>query len=199
MNLKTMLRRLLSRSSVQSSTEEQKGTKIQDPDPPPMLLLADRLGIDRKLAVCTLCELFCTFFLMYGGTSVSASKVVVNWNFNYASGIGWGLLLIFTLYLGFNVSGAHMNPAISFLHVVRGKLSLKRFFYYSVAQFVGSFFGSALTYVVYYDGINAFDGGKRQVYGPKGVIFSYFFSIHLINSCYCFRQPICLLRIHRIT
>ncbi|KAH7717503.1 Protein AQP-3 [Aphelenchoides avenae] len=134
---------------------------------PPLYRFADFFGIDRNLAACTLCEFFCTFFLLYGGCSIVAVQVINLMKFDYGIAIGWGLWLIFTVYIGFNISGAHLNPAVSFLNYVMGQISFKRFVCYSIAQFLGSFLGAALTFVIYYEAINDFDGGVRQVYGPN--------------------------------
>lgn len=51
-----------------------------------------------------------------------------------------------------------------------------RFLLYSLVQTAGAFVGSAITYLVYRDAINAYDGGNRQVYGLKataGIFASY--------------------------
>ncbi|KAI1727777.1 major intrinsic protein [Ditylenchus destructor] len=136
-------------------------------EPPLLFKIADQFGIDRNLVACTLCEFFCTFFLLYGGTSVCAVRKVDGQDFEYQVPVGWGLWLIFTLYLGFNISGSHLNPAISFLMYVLGKISFRRFLCYAAAQFSGAFVGAALTFLVYYEAINDFDGGIRQVYGPN--------------------------------
>ncbi|KAH7708493.1 Protein AQP-3 [Aphelenchoides avenae] len=81
--------------------------------------------------------------------------------------VGWGLVLIFTIYIGFHVSGAQLNPAMSFVNYLMGQISFKRFVCYSVSQLIGSFLGAAMVFVIYYEGINALDGGTRQVYGEN--------------------------------
>lgn len=50
------------------------------------------------------------------------------------------------------VSGAHVNPAVSLAMVILGKLPLKKFPVYVVAQFLGAFVGSCAVYGFYYGG-----------------------------------------------
>ncbi|KAH7697064.1 hypothetical protein AAVH_35855, partial [Aphelenchoides avenae] len=73
-------------------------------DRPLLYRLADACGFDRNLAACCLCEVFCTFFLLYGGCSVGAVNVLTGRNFTYMNPVGWGLVLVFTIYIGFHVS-----------------------------------------------------------------------------------------------
>lgn len=46
--------------------------------------------------------------------------------------------------------GAHVNPAVSLAMVVLGKLPLKKFPVYVLAQFLGAFAGSCAVYALYY-------------------------------------------------
>ncbi|KAH7712522.1 Protein AQP-3 [Aphelenchoides avenae] len=96
----------------------------------------------------------------YGGCSVGAVNVLTGRNFTYMNPVGWGLVLIFTIYIGFHVSGAQLNPAMSFVNYLMGQISFKRFVRYCVS-----------THRVIprrgYEAINALDGGTRQVYGDN--------------------------------
>lgn len=47
-----------------------------------------------------------------------------------------------------------MNPAVSLAMVILGKLPLKKFPVYVVAQFLGAFAGSCAVYGLYYGGFN---------------------------------------------
>lgn len=46
--------------------------------------------------------------------------------------------------------GAHVNPAVSLAMVILGKLPVKKFPVYVVAQFLGAFAGSCAVYGLYY-------------------------------------------------
>ncbi|KAK0409656.1 hypothetical protein QR680_004680 [Steinernema hermaphroditum] len=137
-----------------------------------MLNITDRLrrkfGITNEFARSVLCEFVCTTFLIYGGTAVTAQYVLSRTRNNAYIGVtlGWGFSLVFAVQLGFKISGSHLNPAVSLFLLSFGKISVARFFAYSAAQMAGGFFGAALTYITYYDAINAFDHGKRYVSGP---------------------------------
>lgn len=48
------------------------------------------------------------------------------------------------------VAGAHVNPAVSLAMVILGKLPLKKFPVYVLAQFLGAFAGSCAVYGLYY-------------------------------------------------
>uniref|UniRef100_A0A915KZU1 Aquaporin-3 n=1 Tax=Romanomermis culicivorax TaxID=13658 RepID=A0A915KZU1_ROMCU len=62
----------------------------------------------------------------------------------------------------------HLNPAVSFSFAVAGGFPWSKFFLYSIAQILGAFFGSALTWIIYYDALNTFDGGHRNLLGQNG-------------------------------
>ncbi|KAF8385413.1 hypothetical protein PRIPAC_74555 [Pristionchus pacificus] len=81
--------------------------------------------------------------------------------------VGWGIALYLAASLGFRISGANMNPSISFFLLTQGRMSFIRFFLYAIAQTTGAFVGAALCFGVYYDAINSFDGGIRQVTGNQ--------------------------------
>ncbi|VDN35784.1 unnamed protein product [Gongylonema pulchrum] len=61
------------------------------------------------------------------------------------------------------------------------QLSGTRFLLYCLVQTAGAFFGAALASFLYIDALNEFDGGIRQVYGPKATaaIFASYPSTHL--------------------
>jgi glycerol uptake facilitator-like aquaporin len=48
-----------------------------------------------------------------------------------------GLTLAAVIFLIGNVSGANLNPAVSFVMYLSGKFDLKRLFAYMLAQFLG--------------------------------------------------------------
>ncbi|KAI6190945.1 hypothetical protein M3Y97_00173700 [Aphelenchoides bicaudatus] len=143
--------------------------------------LTDRLNFERNLVACVLCEMFCSFFLMYGGFSINAVQTIQNKtttvaNFSYGISMNWGVWAIMTNYLGNALSGPHCNPAVSFLFLVLGAITLKRFALYVLAQFIGCYLGALLVFIVYFDAINDFDGGVRQVHGPQataGIFATY--------------------------
>lgn len=53
-----------------------------------------------------------------------------------------GALLVGLIYMGFELSGAHYNPAVSLTFYLRNRFTSPEFCIYTVAQTVGGFFGA---------------------------------------------------------
>ena len=90
--------------------------------------------------------------------------------------LGWGLAVMLGVLAAGGVSGAHLNPAISLSQWLLGNLSTGRLLLYQAAQYAGAFFGAAIVYAIYYDALNAYDGGYRTVTGPNataGIFATY--------------------------
>lgn len=62
------------------------------------------------------------------------------------------MLLDFACLFCHSAPGAHVNPAVSLAMVILGKLPVKKFPVYVVAQFLGAFAGSCAVYGLYYGG-----------------------------------------------
>ena len=61
-----------------------------------------------------------------------------------ATAISFGLVIVAMAYSIGNVSGCHINPAVSIAMLISGKLSVKDFIGYIIAQFAGATAGAAL-------------------------------------------------------
>lgn len=61
-----------------------------------------------------------------------------------ATAISFGLVIVAMAYSIGNVSGCHVNPAVSIAMLISGKLSVKDFIGYIIAQFAGATAGAAL-------------------------------------------------------
>lgn len=57
--------------------------------------------------------------------------------------LAFGLVIVAMAYSVGNISGCHINPAVSIAMLASGKLSLKDFIGYVVSQFVGAIAGAA--------------------------------------------------------
>lgn len=69
------------------------------------------------------------------------------------------LLLLF-IFENFSLCfslGAHINPAITIAFSVIGKFQWRKVPVYLIAQYIGSFIGSALAYSIYFEAIHGFD------------------------------------------
>ena len=75
------------------------------------------------------------------GVAVAATKLDGWW---VATSLAFGLVIVAMAYSIGNVSGCHINPAVSLAMLISKKISLKEFFVYVAAQIVGAFVGAAL-------------------------------------------------------
>ncbi|KAI6175030.1 Major intrinsic protein domain containing protein [Aphelenchoides bicaudatus] len=134
--------------------------------------------IKSQLHRALLAEFMATMLLMYVGFSINAQTTLSRGqnNTNLGNTIGWGLSLLFAVMMGWNITGSHVNPAISFCAWTFNELKFSHFVLYSIVQTIASFFGALFTFVLYYDKINEFDEGVRQVRGinaTAGIFATY--------------------------
>src|SRR5262249_4398175 len=82
--------------------------------------------------------------------------------------IAWGFAVTMGIYVAGGVSGAHLNPAVTFALAFRRDIPWSKFLPYSLAQVAGAFTGAAIVFGVYRAAFNHFDGGTRMIAGEKG-------------------------------
>jgi glycerol uptake facilitator protein len=70
---------------------------------------------------------------------------------------GWGLAVVFGVYVAGGVSGAHINPAVTLSFAVRRGFPWRKVLPYWLAQVVGAFVAAALVYASYRWAIDAAD------------------------------------------
>jgi len=63
--------------------------------------------------------------------------------------LAWGLAVTVAVYASASLSGAHLNPAVSFALAIKGDLAWSLFFPYVLAQIAGAMTGAALVYLHY--------------------------------------------------
>lgn len=79
------------------------------------------------------------------GTAVVTGCTTAEANMAYwLTALAFGLVIVAMAYSIGNVSGCHINPAVSIAMLVSGKLSIKDFVGYIIAQFAGATAGAAL-------------------------------------------------------
>lgn len=115
-------------------------------------------------------EFAATFILLTFGVGSVAQMVLSNQNFGtfFSVNFGWGIGVTLGCYWAGGISGAHMNPAVTLAFAVVRRLPWIKVPVYWAAQMLGAFVASACVYGVYYDALNKYDGGVRQIVGPKG-------------------------------
>ena len=90
-------------------------------------------------------EFIGTFALVFCGTGA----IVINQEFNGLIGhlgiaLTFGLIVAVMIYALGDVSGAHLNPAVTFAFWIAKELSVKEIFPYALSQFTGAFLASGL-------------------------------------------------------
>ena len=91
-------------------------------------------------------EFIGTFVLVFFacGTAVVTKCSVDNPAGYLLTALAFGLVIVAMAYSIGNVSGCHINPAVSIAMLVSGKMSVADFFGYVVAQFLGATAGAAV-------------------------------------------------------
>ena len=115
-------------------------------------------------------EFLGTFVLiMFGCGSVAQVLLSGHANGEYLSiNVGWAFGVILGVYVAGGISTAHLNPAVTLTVAVLRRFPWRKVLPYVLAQLAGAFVASAVVYVTYFDALNSFDGGTRQVLGPQG-------------------------------
>jgi glycerol uptake facilitator protein len=98
-------------------------------------------------------EFFGTLLLILLGDGVVASVVLKKTKSESAGWLtivlGWGLAVTIAIYAVGNISGAHLNPAVTLAMAFNGSFPPDQVFGYIVAQFAGAFMGSILVWLHY--------------------------------------------------
>lgn len=87
-----------------------------------------------------ICELIGTLILVLFGCGVA---VLTDANV-VATALTFGLSIIIVYYSIGNISGCHLNPAVSFAIYLNGKMSGKEFLKYVMAQVMGAILGAGI-------------------------------------------------------
>lgn len=77
-----------------------------------------------------------------------------------ATALAFGLVIVAMAYSIGNISGCHINPAVSIAMLISGRMSVKDFFVYIAAQFAGAIAGA---------GILAYFVGSTDSLGQNGL------------------------------
>lgn len=86
----------------------------------------------------------CVLVLFGCGTAVVSGGDLV------ATSLAFGLSIVAMAYVIGNISGCHVNPAVSLAMLINNKMTVKEFCGYVVAQVFGAIFGSALLKIILY-------------------------------------------------
>ncbi|XP_037669976.1 aquaporin-10 [Choloepus didactylus] len=129
----------------------------------------DRFRIRSLLARQCLAEFLGVFVLMLltqGAVAQAVTSGETKGNF-FTMFLAGSLAVTIAIYVGGNVSGAHLNPAFSLAMCLLGRLPWVKLPIYILVQLLSAFCASGATYALYYDAIQNYTGGNLTVSGPK--------------------------------
>ena len=92
-----------------------------------------------------------------------------------ATSLAFGLSIVAMAYVIGNISGCHVNPAVSLAMLINGKMTAKDFAGYVISQIIGAFVGAGILYFILSNtmdgvlslGTNGFDA--QSLLGITGV------------------------------
>lgn len=130
----------------------------------------NRKGLTGEL----IAELFGTFVLILLGDGVVAevglAPRLASQGYDWNTIVwGWGLAVVMAVYVAGGVTGAHINPAVTFAMAVKRDFPWGKVVPYWIAQIVGAFLGAFAVYLVYFQGLQ--EAGMPNVWctGPGSV------------------------------
>lgn len=118
-----------------------------------------------RLSAELLAEFFGTLILLALGNGVVAMVVlfgsgtpgeIVNGGFTNIT-IGWGLAVMFGVFVAGKISGAHLNPAVTLALAVFRKFPWSKVAPYMLAQLAGAFCGAGIVFWNYREAIQKVD------------------------------------------
>jgi glycerol uptake facilitator protein len=126
-----------------------------------------------------LAEFFGTFILILLGDGVVAnvglaprlSPSAYSWD---TIALGWAFAVVVGVYIAGGVTGAHINPAVTFALAIKRGFPWVKVIPYWIAQVLGAFVGAAAVYFTYRDGLLAAGLPNVWATGP-GSVFSQVF------------------------
>ena len=91
-----------------------------------------------------ICEFIGTLTLVLFGTGIA----VVSGGNLVATSLAFGLAIVASAYVIGNISGCHVNPAVSLAMLIEKKMTLKDFLFYLLFQVLGALAGTGLLYLI---------------------------------------------------
>jgi len=86
---------------------------------------------------------------------------------------GWAIAVTMGVYVAGGVTGAHLNPAVTFAFAVRRAFPWSRVPAYWLAQVLGAFVAAALVFIVYYAAIGSWEQANHVTRGSLGSFVTY--------------------------
>ncbi|KAG8906165.1 hypothetical protein FRB99_007479, partial [Tulasnella sp. 403] len=112
-------------------------------------------------------EFLGTLILVLFGTAANCQTVLLGKGDWLSGCVGWGFGIGLGVLVCEGVSQGHINPAVTLAHAVFRRFPWKKVPIYWAAQLLGAFFGAFLTYGLYHNAIDVFEGGRGVRTVPK--------------------------------
>uniref|UniRef100_F7GJE9 Aquaporin-3 n=2 Tax=Monodelphis domestica TaxID=13616 RepID=F7GJE9_MONDO len=143
----------------------------------------DLLRIRYRLLRQALAECLGTLILVMFGCG-SVAQVVLSRGTHggfLTINLAFGFAVTLGILIAGQVSGAHLNPAVTFAMCLLAREPWIKLPIYALAQTLGAFLGSGIVFGLYYDAIWSFADNELVVSGPNGTagIFATYPSGHL--------------------
>ena len=130
-------------------------------------------------------ELIGTFVLVFIGCGVASVVGCDIYGGYLATALAFGLAIVAMAYSIGNVSGCHVNPAVSLAVLINGGMTIKDFIGYVIAQFIGGFAGAGLLKVILPPesslGANALFNGQAGVSFLIEAVLTFIFVLAILG------------------
>lgn len=131
-----------------------------------------------------ICEFVGTFALTFFACGVAVTVGCDTPAGVIATALAFGLVIVAMAYSIGNVSGCHINPAVSLAMLMNKKMTFEDFVSYLIAQFLGAFAGSAVLGLVLGDfsklGANGYTGSAWIAILVE-VVLTFFFVLAILG------------------
>ncbi|KAM8962207.1 aquaporin-3-like [Pelodytes ibericus] len=145
--------------------------------------ITEMLRIRNKLLRQALAECLGTLILVMFGCGSVAQVVLSKGSHGQflTVNLAFGFAVMLGILVAGQISGGHLNPAVTFALCIMAREPWIKFPIYTIAQTLGAFLGAGIVYGLYYDAIWFFANDQLYVTGPNGTagIFSTFPTEHL--------------------
>ena len=94
-------------------------------------------------------EFIGTFTLVLVGCGTAMITGCEHWGGYLTTAFAFGLVIVGMAYCVGNVSGCHINPAVSLAVLISGKMSVTDFIFYVISQVLGAISGAAVLKIIF--------------------------------------------------
>jgi MIP family channel proteins len=120
----------------------------------------------NNLRACLTAEFLGTMILIVLGDGVVGSAVLLDKQGGWVViTTGWALAVTLGVYVSGQVSGGHLNPAVTLALAIRRGFPPERVVPYIAAQLAGAFVGALIVYVDYFEAFRAFELAENIMRG----------------------------------